>query len=96
MNTGYLTQISASLMELFRWLQLTALFCGRGTLRLFLNGDAVLQLSRNRHGHAIAGLQSFRHFKSPAALVFGLACGPNLVLGNLVAMEQENFVEAIR
>ena len=45
--------------------------------------------------HAVAGLQTFRNFKSLATLVFGLARGPDLALRNLIAMQQENFVNAV-
>jgi len=54
-----------------------------------------MQITGNGYRDAIAGLQTFGHFKALAALVFCLARRADLVLGNAIAVQKKNFVDAV-
>ena len=62
---------------------------------LFANNRTIVQLPRHGHCDAVAGIQTFSDFEAPAALVFGLAGRTDLVFRNLIAVQQENFINAV-
>src|SRR5215471_7896066 len=93
-KTGYLTQISAIFMRFRFWLPLLGRH-GAWRFRLLLHSGAVAQITGDRDSYAVTGFEAISHFEAAAAFVFGLAGGANLTLGNVIAVEQEDFVDAI-
>src|SRR5215467_916907 len=67
----------------------------RSPFWLFANDSSVVQIPRDRHGHAVSWLQAFRDFKAAPALVLGLPGWANQPLGHPVPMEQKNLVHAV-
>src|SRR5256886_5873644 len=100
-KTGYFTQVSASFIALSLQRRTRVIFisgslrCRRGPVSLFSHDGALVQFAGNGHGNPVTRLQPLGHFKTPPSLIFGLAGGANLPLGDAITVQQKDFVDAV-
>src|SRR5581483_3299980 len=66
-----------------------------GSVSLFLHGVAVVQVSGNGGGDPVPGLQPLGYFEALTFLVFCLSGREYLLFGDLIASQQEDFVDAV-